>query len=203
MPEQPDSNLIEGTVALTRRLQEGHVEPPGGAIAALVAAWAAALAAAAADRSREGWEEAAGARAQAQALQARALRLLERGARAHAQAMEALATRGRRAERETEREEVRDWRLGQAVKHAAEPPLELAACALSTAQLAQMIAGHAAGQVRADAAVAAQLAAAAARAGAHLVEINLVVGGDRQPAVRARALAEAAAAAAAEASALD
>ena len=188
-------------MALARRLAEGDAEPPGGAIAALVAAWAAALAAAAADRSREGWEGAAGACAQAQSLRTRALRLVERGARAHAEAMETLAGRGAHAD--GERAEVRDWRLGEAVKQAAQPPLELSACALTIAQLAQLIASHAAGEVRADAAVAAQLAAAAASAGAHLVEINLVVGGDRQPAVQARELAEAAAAAAAQASALD
>jgi formiminotetrahydrofolate cyclodeaminase len=117
--------------------------------------------------------------------------------------METLAARRHRAGEDAEREEVRDWRLGQAVKQAAEPPLELSACALSIAQLARVIASHAAGEVRADAAVAAQLAAAAARAGAHLVEINLVVGGDRQPAVQARELAEAAATAAAQASSLE
>jgi formiminotetrahydrofolate cyclodeaminase len=117
--------------------------------------------------------------------------------------METLAGRRRGAHPDSERAEVRDWRLGQAVKQAAQPPLELSACALTVAQLAELIASNAAGEVRADAAVAAQLAAAAARAGAHLVEINLVVGGDRQPAVHARELAEAAAVAAAQASALD
>lgn len=178
------------------------MSPPGGPIAALVAAWAAALAAAAADRSREEWDGAAGARAQAQTLCTRALRLLERGTEAQADAMETLAARSRHGDAGSEREGVRDWRLGQAVKEAAEPPLELAECALSVAQLAELIAAHAAGEVRADAAVAAQLAAAAARAGAHLVEINLVVGGERQPAVQARELAEAAAAAAAQASSL-
>ena len=203
MSEELNPGLVEGTAALAGRLAEGDVEPPGGAIAALVAAWAAALAAAAADRSREGWEGAAGACAQAQSLRTRALRLLEQGARAHAQAMEKLAGRGRVAQGDGERAEMRDWRLGQAVRQAAQPPLELSACALTVAQLAELIASHAAGEVRADAAVAAQLAAAAARAGAHLVEINLVVGGDRQPAVHARELAEAAAAAAARASALD
>jgi formiminotetrahydrofolate cyclodeaminase len=203
MSQQLNPSLAEASVALSRRLEEGHIEPPGGAIAALVAAWAAALAAAAADRSREGWDGAAGARAQAQALRGRALRLLERGTQAHAHAMKTLAARRGHADTEGEGEEVRDWRLGQAVRQAAEPPLELCACALSVAQLAQLIASHAAGEVRADAAVAAHLAAAAARSGAHLVEINLVVGGDRQPAVKARELAEAASVAAAEASALD
>jgi formiminotetrahydrofolate cyclodeaminase len=119
--------------------------------------------------------------------------------------METLAGRGKGPgdHPDAESAEVRDWRLGHAVKQAAEPPLELSACALTVAQLAQLIASNAAGEVRADAAVAAQLAAAAAKAGAHLVEINLVVGGDRQPAVQARELADAAAAAAAQASALD
>ncbi len=200
MAEHINPTLVEATVSLSRRLAAGDLEPPGGAIAALVAAWAASLAAAAADRSREGWEGAAGARAQAQALRTRALRLLERGERAHAQAMETLARRG---DEGAEREDVRDWRLGRAVREAAEPPLELAACALSVAELARVIASHAAGEVNADAAVAAQLAAAASRAGAHLVEINLVVGGNSELAVQARELAEAAAAAATQASALD
>ncbi len=203
MTEPLNPSLVEGTEALARRLVEGDVEPSGGAIAALVAAWAAALAAAAADRSRKGWDGAAGARAQAQSLRTRALRLVDRGTRAHAEAMETLAERGPRARVGAERSETRDWRLGQAVRQAAQPPLELSACALSVAQLAELISSHAAGEVRADAVVAAQLAAAAARAGAHLVEINLVVGGDRQPAVQARELAEAAATAAAHASALD
>ena len=222
MPEQSNRSLAEGSIALGRRLAEGGAEPPGGAIAALVAAWAAALAGAAADRSREGWEGAAGARAQAHALRTRALRLLERGAEAHAQAMETLAERGQHVAAAAENEsrgaadaenesrgaadaerERRDWRLGQAVKRAAGPPLELSACALNVAQLAELIASHAAGDVRADAAVAAQLAAAAARAGAHLVEINLVVGGDRRPAVQARELAAQAAAAAANASVVE
>jgi formiminotetrahydrofolate cyclodeaminase len=203
MSEQRNPSLVEGTEGLARRLAEGEVGPPGGAIAALVAAWAAALAGAAADRSRKHWDGAAGALAQAQALRTHALGLLERGARAHAEAMDTLAGRERPAGTDSERAHQRDWRLGEAVKQAAEPPLELSACALSVAQLAQLISTHAAGEVRADAAVAAQLAAAAARAGAHLVEINLIVGGDRRPAVKARELAKAAASAAAQASALD
>jgi formiminotetrahydrofolate cyclodeaminase len=128
----------------------------------------------------------------------RALALAERGAKAHAAAMETLEAA--RSGAAGERAEVRDWQLGTAVEQSAEAPLELAACSLDICQLAQLIATHAAGDVRADAAVAAQLAAAAARAGAHLVEINLVVGGEHESAARARALAEAAAGAAAEAS---
>jgi formiminotetrahydrofolate cyclodeaminase len=198
VPKSVASRLIAGTSLLSEQLAAGSAQPPGGAVAALVAAWAASLAAAAADRSRPEWSEAGGARAQAQALRMRALALAERGAKAHATAMETLEA-ARSAEAD-ERAEVRDWQLGVAVEESAEAPLELAACSLDIAQLAHLIATHAAGDVRADAAVAAQLAAAAARAGAHLVEINLVVGGEHAPAARARALAQAAADAATEAS---
>ena len=198
MPEFVAPQLIAGTSALSGRLAAGDAHPPGGAVAALVAAWAASLAAAAADRSRAEWEGAGGARAQAQALRSRALKLAERGARAHAEAMETLADARRAPEKE--RDERRDWQLGRAVEEAAAAPQELAACSLDITQLAQTIATHAAGDVRADAVVAAQLAAGAAAAGAHLVAINLVVGGDREPAARARALAEAAASAAAASS---
>jgi formiminotetrahydrofolate cyclodeaminase len=107
MTDRVNPDLLAGTISLNERLVEGSGEPPGGAIAALVAAWAAALAAAAADRSRSDWEGAAGARAQARHLQTRALRLLERGARAHAEAMETLAARGHTADRQNEREETR------------------------------------------------------------------------------------------------
>jgi formiminotetrahydrofolate cyclodeaminase len=201
VPEFVAPRLIAGTSRLSEQLAVGSGQPPGGAVAALVAAWAASLAAAAADRSRPEWAEAAGARAQAQALRMRALALAERGAEAHAAAMETLeAARSGDAE---QRADVRDWQLGLAVEASAEAPLELAACGLDIAQLAHLIATHAAGDVRADAAVAAQLAAAAARAGAHLVEINLVVGGEHEPAARARALAQAAADAASQASELD
>lgn len=195
MAEFVAPQLIAGTSTLSERLAAGDTQPPGGAIAALVAAWSASLAAAAAGRSRSEWKDAGGARAQALALRTRALKLAARGADAHAEALETLE--GTRSEHSQESEAVRDWRLGRAVEEAAEAPLQLAACGLDIAQLAQLIATHAAGDVRADAVVAAQLAAAAAAAGAHLVAINLVVGGDRQPAARARAMAVEAASAAA------
>jgi methenyltetrahydrofolate cyclohydrolase len=203
MPEYVAGRLIAGTTTLSEQLASGDAQPPGGAIAALVAAWAASLAAAAADRSRSEWVEAGGARAQAQALRTRALNLAERGAHAHAEALETLEERAALINPSGDREEIRDWRLGVAVEEAAEAPLELAACGLDIAHLAHTVATHAAGDVRADAVVAAQLAAAAARAGAHLVKINLVVGGEHEAAARAHALADAAGEAATLASAVD
>lgn len=168
--------------------------PGSGTVAALVAAQAASLAAAAAHRSRAGWEEAGGARAQAQALRRRALELADRNAAAYAAAREALAQP--RSEAPDEEQAARDWRLGVAVEQAAGPPLELAASAAAIAELAAVISTHGADDVRVDAGIAAILAAAAARAAAQLVEINLVVG-EQEASVRARAYAQAAAAAAA------
>jgi formiminotetrahydrofolate cyclodeaminase len=201
VPEYVAPRLIAGTEQLSEQLAAGSAQPPGGAVAALVAGWAASLAAAAADRSRPEWEEAGGARAQAQALRTRALALAQRGAEAHAEALESLLAA--RSAAKAAPAETRDWQLRIAVEESAQAPLELAACGLDIAELAQLIATHAAGDVRADAAVAAQLAAAAARAGAHLVEVNLVVGGQHEPAARARDLARAAQDAAARASELD
>jgi formiminotetrahydrofolate cyclodeaminase len=176
---------------------DAHPYPGGGAVAALVAALAASLAAAAADRSRTGWDEAGGARAQAQALRRRTIELAERDAAAYAAAREALA----RLARETgigpdgEDQAARDWQLGTVVERAAGPPLELAASAADIAELSAVIAVRGAADVRADAVVAAILAAAATRAAAQLVQINLVVG-EQEPAVMARRYAAAATAAA-------
>jgi methenyltetrahydrofolate cyclohydrolase len=177
--------------------------PSGGAAAAHVAALAASVAAAAADRSRERWEEAGGACAQAQALRRRAIELAEREQGAYAVAREALAQRGRPrpAGSPREHQQARDWRLRVAVEEAAAPPLELAASAADIALLAGVRAAQCSDEVRADAVIAAELAAAAASAAARLVQINLVTGGETQFAVAARGYAETAAAAAASASA--
>lgn len=179
-----------------------HPYPGGGAVAAVVAALAASLAAAAANRSRSGWEEAGGARAQAQAFRRRAIELAERDESAYAAARDALAESrlGPRDASATDEQATRDWRLGVAVELAAGPPLELAATAAGIAELAAVIAVRGAPDVRADAAIAAMLAAAATRAAAQLVQINLVVG-QQEASVKARNYAEAAAAAAAVAEA--
>jgi formiminotetrahydrofolate cyclodeaminase len=200
MQEFPIPGAFSSIAAFAEELDAASY-PGGGSAAALVAALAASLAAAAADRSRAGWEEAGGARAQAQALRRRAIELAERDAAAYAAAREALAQRsGDVAPGGGERQARRDWQLGSAVEQAAGPPLELAARAADIAELAAVIATRGAGDVRADAVVAAMLAAAASRAAAQLVQVNLVVG-EQQPGVVARRYADAAAAAAAAAEA--
>jgi formiminotetrahydrofolate cyclodeaminase len=183
--------LIEGITTLTAPLAEGDTDPAGGPIAAIVAALAASLVAAVADRSRDQWDEAAGARAQAQALRRRALTLAEGDADAYADARAALAQRGGAGD-----QQARDARIGEAVSLAAYVPLEIGAIAGDVAQLASEIATHGTGEVRADAAIAAILAAGAARAATKLVEVNLVAGADEQLVAVARRQAEAALAAA-------
>ena len=172
--------------------------PAGGPLAALVAGMAASLVAAAADRSRQNWDEAAGARAQALALVRRAGGLVEQDRVRYAQARQALEERPPETDPP---DDVRDWALGLAIRSAAAPPLELAATAADIAELAAMVALRGAGDVRADAIVAADLAAAAARSAATLVQVNLVVGGDSQAATDAAGFAEAAARAAESAAA--
>ena len=186
-------------------MAEADPDVSGGSAVAQLVALAASTAASAADRSRQAWNEAGGARAQAQALHRRALELAERVEVAYAAAREALAQRAATAAEGStdEHQHARDWRLGAAVEEAAQPPLELAASAADVAQLAQAIAARAADEVRADAVIAAELAAAAARSAARLVEINLIVGRDQRFIEAARRYAEMAAAAAAAADAID
>ena len=173
-------NLEPVIAALLEEPVEGSAYPVAGAVAAVVTGLAASLTAAAADRSRAAWGEAGSARAQAQALGRRALGLAEQDAMRFATARDALARRG------SGEAGAADHELGAAIRRAAEPPMALAATAADTARLAAEVAQHGAGEVTADAVIAARLAAAAAQAAVRLVEINLVVGGDPEPAATAR-----------------
>jgi formiminotetrahydrofolate cyclodeaminase len=164
--------------------------PGAGPAAALVTAAAAALAAMAARSSRESWPDAGAAAAQADALRARAVKL----GREDADALEAyLAARGPTGET---RREARDFRLGQALDEAADIPLAIAETACDVAMLAAEVAGRCVGDVRPDAASAALLALGAARASAHLVEVNLAAGPEDPRVKRAHELLRAADAAA-------
>lgn len=194
--ELEPNGLNQAIDALTERLARTGREPAGGPVAAAVAALAAALASAAADRSRGNWDEAGGARAQAEALRRRLLALAERDAAAYAEARAALAGRGGAGGGGSGGGGGGDARLGEAVRLAAVAPLEIGAGAADVAELAAMITRHGAGEIQADAAIAAVLAAAAARAAAHLVEINLVAGADPELVAQARERARTAQAAA-------
>jgi formiminotetrahydrofolate cyclodeaminase len=156
-----------------------------GAVAAVVAALAAELVAAAARRSEGQWEHAAGAAAQGHALRLRVAPLASSDARAYAEASDLLA--GAAAASGSEQ---RDHRLGRALSRAAEVPLLIAQVAADVAALAKEAAEHGTGAARADATGAALLALGAARAAAHLVEVNLGATPEDGRVRSARALAD-------------
>src|SRR5437868_5721632 len=124
----------------------------GGSAAALTVALAAGLVAMVARRSRETWSEAAGLSAQALAVQERIAPLAEADAEAWASALEALA--GGRGDDE----------LHQALADAVEIPLQIGEAAADVASMAALAAELGEGTFRGDAAAAALLAEAAARA---------------------------------------
>lgn len=88
-------------------------------------------------------------------------------------------------------DERRDFALGRALDAAAAAPLAIAEACADVVALARDLAERADPADAVDLEAAALLAAGAARAAAHLVEANLVVGPDDERAVRARAAAAA------------
>jgi formiminotetrahydrofolate cyclodeaminase len=164
--------------------------PGGGSIAAVVTEMAAALAAMAARFSREHWEGASGAVAQAEALRVRATPLAQQDAEAYEAVLTAM-----RMPKDLE-PEVRNALIGETLSRAAHVPLRIAEAAADVAGLAAEIAVEGNPNLRGDAAAAALLSEAAARVAANLVEINLATTEEDERIGRARALAAAAAAAA-------
>lgn len=142
--------------------------PGGGSVAAVVAAFAAALTEMAARYAAE--EEAA---TRAGALRARFLELAQEDAEAYA------AVLGAQGE---ERQ--------QALSRAADVPLDLAESAVEVTELANRLAAGGNPSLRGDAMTAALLAAAAAKAAANLVEINLADRPEDERVARARTAAK-------------
>ncbi len=181
-----NDELLELPVGdLLERLASDLPTPGGGAVAALAAAMAAGLVAMVA-RATVGWEDAAGVAAQAHILRARVAPLAAENAAAYEFALASFALPD-----ELEAE-VRGRAIGDAVARAAELPLRIAAAASDVALLAAYVAHRGEPALRADAAVAAVLAEAAARSAAHLVEVNLTTTEDDERVVRARGYAAAA-----------
>jgi methenyltetrahydrofolate cyclohydrolase len=148
---------------------ERTAAPGGGSVAAVVAAFAAALTEMAARYADE--PEAA---TRAGALRARFLELAAEDAEAYG------AVLGAKGE---ERQ--------QALSRAADVPLELAESAVEVAELANGLAETGNPTLRGDALTAALLATAATKAAANLVEINLEARPEDERIARARALAKA------------
>lgn len=154
--------------------------PGGGSTAALVGALAAALCAKVARFSDDG-----GSLAQAEALRRRLTALAPEDAAAFVAALEEL------------RERRDDFDLGRALALAADVPLRIAEACADVAALGAALAESGKADVQPDARVASVLAAAAARAAAHLVEANLGAAPGDARVGRARLLADDAATAAA------
>ena len=152
-------------------LLEGLASPepaPGGGFAAAVAlAMAAALVSMAARHSATQWAEARGAGAQAETLRARAASLAQHNTEAYLAARAALEGNTQSESR------YRDQELAAALSRAAEIPLEIGTASANVATLAAEVAANGEPSLRADCAVAASLAVAAAQAAAALVEVNL------------------------------
>jgi len=150
-------------------------------IAAGVVGMAAGLCESIARYSLAAWPDGRGAAVQAATLRARANETAAANARAYTAARDALQTP---AESGTT---GRDATLRAALLSAADTLLAIASSAGDCAGLAAEIARGCAPGLRADAAGAAELATAAARAAAALVDINLALlpGDERRARVRA------------------
>jgi formiminotetrahydrofolate cyclodeaminase len=168
---------------------EGHT-PGGGSVAAVATAAAAGLLAKVARASGDGWTEAGAIVAQAESLRARAIPLAEADAEEYEAALRAGAESG------GESGERRDFTLGRAFARAAEPPLRIAEVATDVANLALLVVRNGEPSLRADAATAAALAAAAARGAAELVAVNLTASAGDERVLQAARLADEAARAA-------
>jgi formiminotetrahydrofolate cyclodeaminase len=165
-------------------VSSAEVAPGGGSVAAVAVAMAAGLVTMAARLSRNGWQDAAGAAAQAETLRLRVTPLVELNVEAYTDAVAKL------------RAPSDDDEIGRALDRAAEIPLEIARAAADVGALAVLVAEQGEPSVRADVASAALLTQAAARTAATLVEVNLTTteGDDRIAAVQAFAAAAEAAA---------
>jgi len=155
----------------------------GGSAAALAGAMGAALLAKA---SRSAGEEAAAAQAIALTIKLERLAAIDADALATARAALAGADGGG--------DERRDFKLGQTLSRAAAVPLDVAEACADVLELAAVVGQLAPPDLIPDVRAAGCLAAAGARAAAHLVEVNLAVAGDDPRAERAQQVARRAAA---------
>ena len=136
-------------------------------MAAVVTEMAAALVAMVGRFSREHWDGAAGAIAQAETLRARVAPLAQEDADAYEMVLTAM-----RMPKDLE-PEVRNNLIGDALSRAADVPLRIAEVGTDVAELAAEVAECGNPNLRGDAAAGALLGEAAARVAANLVAINL------------------------------
>jgi methenyltetrahydrofolate cyclohydrolase len=151
--------------------------PGGGTAAAIVVAMAAGLVTMVARASKEHWDEAGGVIGQAETFRARVAPLAQADSEAYTAALGALRNQDQVEAR------YRDQKLEAALERAAEIPIRITEAGSDLASLAALLVEHGNPEVRVDAAAAAVLAEAGARAAAKLVEINLGAT-DEDPRVR-------------------
>jgi formiminotetrahydrofolate cyclodeaminase len=137
--------------------------------------------------SPDSWKDARGVGAQATALLGRITPLVRTDAEVWEEAVAALRETG------GSHTEQRDDALERKLDQAAAVPVQIAEAGADTASLAELAADRGDGAYRADAAVAAVLAAAGSRAACHLVAVNLGMREGDERLARARRSAEAAA----------
>ncbi len=169
--------MLAGVDHLLDRVRSDERSPAAGSAGTASAALAAALVMKAARRSRAVWPEAGGAIAQAAALETRLWAASAELERSYRRAVEALESGDQEG-------------IGQFVPAAADASLELARIAADVDELAVDAAHHCDQAHHADVTVAAILATAAARTGAHLVAVNLLSRPDDFRSSEARLLVE-------------
>jgi formiminotetrahydrofolate cyclodeaminase len=150
-----------GLAAFVELLSSPTETPASGSAAAAAAALAAALVANVARSASD-----PGTAAQADALSSRLTALTAEDADAFEAALRALEQPG-------DGSETHDYLLGTMLRRAADVPLQIAEAAGDVALLAGAVAEIAPAGQRADVVGAALLAEGAARAAAHLVDVNL------------------------------
>jgi methenyltetrahydrofolate cyclohydrolase len=161
----PDDYL---DLRLGQLLELSAAEPPApgaGSAAAITIALAASLVAKVGRHSRDSWADGAGVAAQAIELQNRCRTLEREDTRAWSQALSAL--------RGPNGTETQSPDLAAALGRAADLPLAIAETGADVAALARLAAERGDGSLRGEAAAAAVLAHAGARAATHLVVLNL------------------------------
>jgi formiminotetrahydrofolate cyclodeaminase len=176
----------EGLAALAAELAASAPPTGAGIVAAGVVGLAAGLSESIARASLDSWDQARGSAVQALTLRRRAEEAGRDDAQAYGAARTALGERARSTGT------GRDAALRAVLMAAADALLAITDTASDCAALAAEIAGHCEPELRADAAGAAELAAAAAGVAASLVEINLALAPGDVRRVRARELARAA-----------
>jgi formiminotetrahydrofolate cyclodeaminase len=189
-PAEAGAHLARPLEAFLDEIASADLLPGGGFVSAVTLAMAAGLVAMAARRSVDVWPEAKGAVAQAESLRTRVTALAEQNAAAYSHAVATL--RDKDSDAAPER---RDEEIAEALDRAAGVPLRIGEAASDVGSLAALLVERCEGSVRADAATAALLARAGARAAATLVEVNLGITSTDERVAQARAFADAASAA--------